>query len=416
MSKATRTNIFGGAAGHDFPPVESETSTEVGTAKFSEASVSDRAYSVHEEDVLYPPAGQTNSALPIAQRPRWSDLSDGLADNIELDKDAFGGSPASQESHYSNSPTRSTRRGHRRRKRRDSGKDGKVNSPSYKVNSPSYKVNSPSYKHDSGASGYHSMWTGSPTSNSQGLNNMAVPYSTGGSFVTGTSAPAPAVLSAHGLGLPISQAGRIRVMELDAISSHPCSPLAPSQAESSPFFGDASTRSPTAGVCGDHYFMRGSGTDASARNPQAALSPQAADTSQQPGTSPHGSMSLVCSPMSWKRNGTVCSPGNQWKQGVMSTSPAASPHPSTAMPTTMIPNMPTACSSPFNACSSPFNACSSPFNMMPMTSSPSFSPASPITTGSIEVDTLRALLGPAFDLNDDVAARLRAAAPEVYED
>jgi len=123
--------------------------------------------------------------------------------------------------------------------------------------------------------------------------------------------------------------------------------------------GDASTRTPTAGTCASPYMCGASaGSDASARTPGARLllAPAA------------GSWSVIGSPTTRASLSTGPS--------IVSTSPMAAA-------VTRVPPVPAACG-----------------------------PA-----GSAAADALRSLLGPGgMAAGNDLAARLRAAAPEIYED
>jgi len=124
--------------------------------------------------------------------------------------------------------------------------------------------------------------------------------------------------------------------------------------------GDASTRTPTASACASPY-MRSmiTGSDASARTPFAGARVGAWASTDR----------------SW---GVMSSPAARTSlsaQGIVSTSPVAA------------------------------------------TGVTSFPAQSACPAGSAAADTLRSLLGPAgMSAGDDLAAKLRAAAPDTYED
>lgn len=334
---------------------ESEASTELG--KFSEASMSDKASS-HGGDVT--PRGLAKKGGISKGGPRWSDLCDGLLGNAALEEDLteFGVEDSPK------SPTKSSRRANRRRRRREEAKAAALEEAEGFDDEVADDV--------PGLPGIVPRGTGSSA------NKMMLPaaaFMNAAVFVGGplgscspTCIPSPARSNT----LPSAafpRADGSRLVPSDVCWSNPCRPRLPMAATmSSPtagsgVTGDASTRTPTAGACASPY-VRGvvTGTDASSRTPTAA------------------GWAVVGSPVA---------------RNILSTSPMAM--------AAMAAGSPMAAASPTT-----------------QRGQPAFFPqalGSHAPPGSAAADALRTLLGHnASPVGEEMAAKLRAALPETYED
>jgi len=357
----------------DQAEARSEASTEIG--KLSEVCISE-AGSSHGGDTSprgsLVNGGKKLACSPIPRGPRWSDLSDGVLNGFDDDDAASPESPSASPK----SPSKSSRRANRRRRRREEAKAAALEASTSATEDASQRMLS----HET--SSVNVGVAATPPGGKLMLPTAAfvqpgmvhiVPV--GNCTPTCIASPSRPSVMLPSVAFP--QGGLVVPEPVVHLSSNPCSPCRGRQGQSTlvtttpqGIMGDASTRNPS-GVAAVSPYARGMafGTDASSRTPKAGVRTSAAPPiGTWPSLAPEGTWTVVGSP---------CSRGGISSHGIVSTSPVASAGP-TASPAT----------------------------------GSSCGPA-----GSAAADALRTLLGPSgLPSGEDLAAKLRAAAPEAYED
>mmetsp|Transcript_40724 Transcript_40724/g.103549 ORF Transcript_40724/g.103549 Transcript_40724/m.103549 type:complete len:371 (+) Transcript_40724:70-1182(+) len=356
----------------DQAEARSEASTEIG--KLSEVCISETASS-HGGDTSprgnIVNGGKKLVSLPIA-RPRWSDMSDGLLNGFDDDEDAFPESPDASPK----SPSKSTRRANRRRRRREEARAAALEaSTSCAEDTNQQRVpcqaGNANFSVVATSPGGKLMLPAAAFVDPRMVQMVPVGNCTPTCIASpsGPSVMLPSAAFTRG-GLMVPE----HMAQMNAGASSPCKD---SQGQSTlrttapnGIMGDASMRSPS-GVAVGSPCVRGVilGTEASTRTPTAGVRTSAAPTvGPWPSFAPN---------VAWAVVGSPCARGGIPSHGIVSTSPAAS-------------------------------AC------------PAASPASSSScgpAGSAAADAMRTLLGQ-VDLPSgaDLEAKLRAAAPETYED